>query len=56
MAAPYFARAQATPRVVVVGGGFGGATAARWLRRADPQLNVMLVEPGTTFIACPFAK
>jgi sulfide dehydrogenase [flavocytochrome c] flavoprotein chain len=56
MAAPYFARAQATPRVVVVGGGFGGATAARWLRRADPQLNVMLVEPGTTFIACPFSN
>ena len=33
---PFLARAQTTPRVVVIGGGFGGATAARFLRRANP--------------------
>jgi sulfide dehydrogenase [flavocytochrome c] flavoprotein chain len=37
-------RAQgAGPRVVVVGGGFGGAACARALRKADPRLKVTLV-------------
>jgi NADPH-dependent 2,4-dienoyl-CoA reductase/sulfur reductase-like enzyme len=43
----------AAPRVVVIGGGFAGATAARFLRRADPRLNVTLVEPNPVFAACP---
>ena len=41
---------------MVVGGGFGGATAARFLRRADPRIDVVLVEPNATFIACPFSN
>ena len=41
---PFLARAQTAARVVVVGGGFGGATAARFLRRADPRIDVTLVE------------
>ena len=56
LALPFIARAQTTPRVVVVGGGFGGATAARFLRRADPRIEVVLVEPNATFIACPFSN
>jgi NADPH-dependent 2,4-dienoyl-CoA reductase/sulfur reductase-like enzyme len=40
----------------VVGGGFGGATAARFLRRADPNLDVTLVEPNAQFTACPFSN
>jgi NADPH-dependent 2,4-dienoyl-CoA reductase/sulfur reductase-like enzyme len=39
--------AQAAPRVVVIGGGFGGAGCARALRRANPQLQVTLIEPKT---------
>lgn len=31
--------------VVVVGGGFGGATAAKYLRLMDPNLKVTLVSP-----------
>jgi sulfide dehydrogenase [flavocytochrome c] flavoprotein subunit len=54
MAAP--AVAQAAPRVVVVGGGFAGATAARALRRADPRIAVTLVESSRTFTACPFSN
>jgi NADPH-dependent 2,4-dienoyl-CoA reductase/sulfur reductase-like enzyme len=51
------ARAQgAVPRVVVVGGGFAGATAARFLKRAEPTLDVVLVEPRQVFAACPFSN
>ena len=54
--APFVARAQASAGVVVVGGGFGGATAARFLRRADPRLDVVLVEANPQFTACPFSN
>jgi sulfide dehydrogenase [flavocytochrome c] flavoprotein subunit len=45
---------QARARIVVVGGGFAGATAARMLQRAG--LAVTLVEPNATFTACPFSN
>lgn len=50
--------AQAKPRarVVVVGGGFGGATCAKYLRRADPALEVTLVTPHSQFMTCPFSN
>jgi sulfide dehydrogenase [flavocytochrome c] flavoprotein subunit len=48
--------AQAAPRVIVVGGGFAGASAARALKRADPRIVVMLVEASRTFTACPFSN
>src|SRR5215469_4478664 len=48
--------AQAKPRVVVVGGGFGGAACARLLRRADSEFEITLVEPNPTFTACPFSN
>jgi sulfide dehydrogenase [flavocytochrome c] flavoprotein subunit len=56
LATPFIARAQTAPRVVVVGGGFGGATAARYLRRSDPGIDVVLVESNATFTACPFSN
>jgi sulfide dehydrogenase [flavocytochrome c] flavoprotein chain len=56
LAMPFVARAQAAPRVVVVGGGFGGATAARFVHRADPRIDVVLVEADTEFVACPFSN
>jgi len=43
-------------RVVVVGGGFGGATCAKYLRRADPSLEVILVTPQRQFVTCPFSN
>jgi sulfide dehydrogenase [flavocytochrome c] flavoprotein chain len=42
--------------VIVVGGGFGGATVARALKAIDPKLHVTLVEAGATFTACPFSN
>jgi sulfide dehydrogenase [flavocytochrome c] flavoprotein chain len=47
---------QAAPRVVIVGGGFAGASCARALRHTDGRIAVTLVEPNTTFTACPFSN
>src|SRR6266436_2208053 len=44
------------PRIVVIGGGFAGATAARFLKCTDPRLDVTLVEPNPVFAACPFSN
>jgi NADPH-dependent 2,4-dienoyl-CoA reductase/sulfur reductase-like enzyme len=46
----------AAGRVVVVGGGFAGATCARMLKRLDPRIAVTLVEANQTFTACPFSN
>jgi sulfide dehydrogenase [flavocytochrome c] flavoprotein chain len=43
-------------RVMVIGGGFAGATCARTLRRLDPRLTVTLVETNPGFTACPFSN
>lgn len=40
-------------RVVVVGGGYGGMTAARYLKLMHPRLSVTLVEPRHTYMSCP---
>jgi len=46
----------AAGQVVVVGGGFAGASCARFVKRIDPRIAVTLVEPNATFIACPFSN
>ena len=56
LARPSILRAQASGRVVVVGGGFGGAACARALKRARDDLHVMLIEPNAVFTACPFSN
>jgi len=43
----------ATPRVVVVGAGFGGATAARYIREWSPDIEVVLIERNREFVSCP---
>ena len=43
-------------RVVVVGGGFGGATAARYLRLWGGNVDVTLVERNPQFISCPMSN
>ena len=43
-------------RVVVVGGGYGGATAARYLRLLDPAIDVVMVEPNEAFVSCPISN
>ncbi len=45
------------PKVVVVGGGFGGATAAKYVRMwSDHGIQVTLVEPNASFISCPISN
>src|ERR1044072_7681921 len=46
----------AGPRVVVIGGGFAGASAARAPRRENAAGGVTLVEPNATFTPCPFSN
>jgi len=46
----------AGPKVVVIGGGFAGATAARFVKQANPAITVTLVEINPTFTACPFSN
>jgi sulfide dehydrogenase [flavocytochrome c] flavoprotein chain len=46
----------ASRRVVVIGGGFGGATAAKYVRLADPTIEVVLLEPNRKFVSCPFSN
>lgn len=42
--------------VVVIGGGFGGATAARCLRRWNEGMRITLIEPAERFVTCPFSN
>lgn len=44
------------PRVVVVGGGFGGATAAKYLKRYNPALDVTLIDEDKSHYTCPFSN
>ncbi len=49
-------KSEAGPRVLVVGGGFGGATCAKYLRRFNPSIQVTLVERDARFVTCPFSN
>ncbi len=56
VASPWAAQAESGQRIVVIGGGFGGATAAKYLRRFNPALQVTLIEPNAEFIMCPMSN
>lgn len=43
-------------RVVVVGGGFGGATAAKYIRMWDPAIEVIMVDRESGFVSCPISN
>ena len=44
-------------QVVVIGGGYGGATAARYVRLlSDHRVNVVLIEPNEAFVSCPMSN
>ncbi len=43
-------------RVVVIGAGFGGATAAKYIRLWEPRIEVTLVERSDAFVSCPISN
>ena len=47
----------AKAKVVVIGGGYGGATAAKYVRLlSDYKIDVVLIEPQAAFISCPISN
>jgi sulfide dehydrogenase [flavocytochrome c] flavoprotein chain len=53
---PRRANAAAKAKVVVVGGGYGGAIAAKYLKMAVPDMEVVLIEKNRRFVSCPFSN
>ena len=43
-------------KVVVIGGGFGGTAAARYVKAWAPKAEVILIEPSKNYITCPFSN
>ncbi|MGY6547772.1 MAG: FCSD flavin-binding domain-containing protein [Roseinatronobacter sp.] len=56
LSAPGLARANSAGRLLIIGGGFGGASAARFARIAFPDVAVTLIEPQTSFVTCPYGN
>ncbi len=47
----------AKAKVVVIGGGYGGATAAKYVRMlSDYKIDVVLIEPNASFVSCPISN
>jgi len=50
-------KAPAKAQVVVIGGGYGGATAAKYVRvLSDYKISVLLIEPNKAFVSCPMSN
>lgn len=57
LATPTILRADAKPKVVVLGGGAGGATAARYIAKdSNGALDVTLIDPAESFTTCFFSN
>jgi sulfide dehydrogenase [flavocytochrome c] flavoprotein chain len=49
-------RSASKARIILVGGGFAGAACALHLRRLNPALDVMLVDPDGRYVTCPMSN
>ena len=47
------AHAKKGGHVVVIGGGYGGATAAKYIKKFDSSIAVTLIEPKKVYASCP---
>jgi sulfide dehydrogenase [flavocytochrome c] flavoprotein subunit len=56
VSAPLLSGADKGQSIVVIGGGFGGATVAKYLKRFNPALRVTLIEPNADFVMCPMSN
>ena len=43
-------------KVVIIGGGYGGATCAKYIKRMAPGIDVTLVELNKKYVTCPFSN
>jgi len=43
-------------KVVIIGGGFGGLTVAKQLKKKDSKFDVLVIEKNETFMSCPFSN
>lgn len=53
---PILSGAADKAKVIVIGGGYAGATAAKYLRMANPNLEVTLFEKDKEYISCPLSN
>lgn len=53
---PPMSRGAYRARVLVVGGGYGGATLAKYLRLANPRIEVVLIERDAQFVSCALSN
>ena len=56
LATPAIVRGQSAARVVVIGAGFGGASAARYVKQWAPAAQVTVIEPSERFVTCPYSN
>jgi sulfide dehydrogenase [flavocytochrome c] flavoprotein subunit len=43
-------------RVVVIGGGYGGTIAAKYIQMANPNVQVTLIEKESAYVSCPLSN
>ena len=55
-AKPAAAPAGKGARILIIGGGYGGTIVAKYLRMADPKLDVTLIEKEEKFVSCPMSN
>lgn len=48
--------AKSKKRVIVIGGGYGGAIAAKYTKMADPSIDVLLIERNASYVSCPLSN
>ena len=53
---PMLSFAKTNAHIVILGGGFGGVTCAKYLRRFDSSLKITLIEQNSQFVTCPFSN
>ncbi len=56
MGVPAISSAKKKARVVIVGGGYGGAIAAKYIKMADPDIEVRLIDKNTSYVSCPLSN
>ena len=53
---PLIGKAGAAAKVIVIGGGYGGATCAKYLRIYDSDIDVTLIEKKEQYVSCPLSN